>query len=179
MDRLRCSISVPLPQRPPKSPSSELPKKGGAPVPRAGLRPHKLSLRPHIAPTRPTLTRYGCSSPKQPRTCQSSSNARSPPSPRRRKVLRRSESGTRRRTPRAGGATRCRSTCRRRYARPAATPAPRCVDSTGPRKRCGAAPTARAGCATCATCRAGSRTASARARRPRRRPRPLRHRVFV
>ena len=68
--------------------------------------------------------------------------------PRRRKVPRRSESGTRRRTRPAGDAARSPSTCRRRCAPRAATRAPRCAGLTGPRKRCGGARTARAACAT-------------------------------
>ena len=58
MDRQRCSISVPLPQRPPKRARSELPKKGAALVPRARLRLHKLSRRSNTAPRRPALARY-------------------------------------------------------------------------------------------------------------------------
>ena len=105
------------------------------PSPGSGL-PRRHSTRRGNAPPlrRPALAPHTNVSPRAP--------------PRRRKVPRRSESGTRRRTRPAGDAARSPSTCRRRCAPRAATRAPRCAGLTGPRKRCGGARTARAACAT-------------------------------
>jgi len=94
------------------------------------------------APPRPPQT------PRAPFLRRHTHGETHPPPPRRRRVRRLSASATARRTRRAGGAARCRSTSRRRCARPAATPARRCADSTGARRASAAAPRARAACAT-------------------------------
>ena len=116
------------PKRPPRA-AAALPRHPSA------LPKHARSLaRPqHLAPPQ-SLARHRLVSPSNPS--------------RRRKVPRRSESGTRRRTRPAGDAARSPSTFRRRCAPRAATRAPRCAGLTGPRKRCGGARTARAACAT-------------------------------
>ena len=127
LSRQKSCVQTP-PIRPPRA-AAALPRHPSA------LPKHARSLaRPqHLAPPQ-SLARHRLVSPSNPS--------------RRRKVPRRSESGTRRRTRPAGDAARSPSTFRRRCAPRAATRAPRCAGLTGPRKRCGGARTARAACAT-------------------------------